>query len=88
MRAIAIRFLLLAAVCTVALWSPAVSLAWDLCPEQSCPFWRDVCERGGGSFNQTDMGICVKEDNNITVHWHGVCTYPDRDPWTMECVGI
>jgi hypothetical protein len=88
MRAIAVRFLLLTAVAAVALWPPALSHDWDACPVQSCPFWREICERGGGTFNQTEVENCVQEDNSVTIHWHGVCTGTPSSPWTMECTGI
>ena len=83
-----VRLLLLAAVCTVALWPPAVSLAWDACPGQACAFWRNVCEMGGGTFDQTNIGRCIQEDSTTTVLWHGVCTGPYHAPWTMDCTGI
>jgi hypothetical protein len=88
MKAKVVRLLLLAAVCTVGLWPPAVSFAWDACPGQSCPFWRDVCEIGGGTFVQTNIGRCVQEDSTTVVLWHAVCTAPTHDPWTMDCTGI
>jgi hypothetical protein len=88
MRAKAVRLLILAAVCSVALWPPAVSHAWDYCPGQSCPFWRDVCEQGGGTFDQTNVGYCQVDEQNVTVLWEAVCTYDWRGPWYMSCTGI
>jgi hypothetical protein len=88
MKKKAVYLLVLAAVCTVALWPPAVSLAWDQCPGQSCPFWRDVCERNGGTFTQEPVGYCIQEDTSSTLLWDAVCTYDWRGPWYMSCTGI
>jgi hypothetical protein len=88
MKAKAVRLLLLAAVCSVALWPPAVSHAWDYCPGQSCPFWREVCEGNTGTFTQTNIGYCIQDDESTTVLWFAECTYTWRGPWTMYCTGI
>jgi hypothetical protein len=83
-----VRLLSLAAVGTVALWPAAISGAWDSCPVQSCDFWQDVCQRGGGDWNMDENGICLKEDNNFTESFHVTCTPPNpaQAPWSVDCV--
>jgi len=91
MKAKIVKLLMLSAVCTVALWPPAISLAWDQCLGQSCPFWRNVCEIGGGTFDQQVDPVyerCVEENESIVVQYYSVCTYPDRAPWSIRCTGI
>jgi hypothetical protein len=88
MKKTAVRLLMLAAVCTVALWPPAVSHAWEACTGESCPFWRDVCERNTGHFEQTTIGYCIDDNNNAVLLWHAECTYTWRGPWTVDCTGI
>jgi hypothetical protein len=83
-----VRLLMLAAVCTVALWPPAVSHAWDACDGQSCPFWREVCEGNTGHFTQTNIGYCIDDTNSARVLWYAECTYTWRGPWTVNCTGI
>ena len=87
MKAKTVRLLILAAVCTVALWPAAVSQAWDACPSTHCSFWRDVCENNTGSFTQTVLGYCDQDGNNI-LHWAGHCEYDWRGPWDVTCWGI
>jgi len=88
MKANAVRLMLLAAVLTVALWTPRVSLAFDVCPAQHCSFWRDVCEGNTGTFTQTDIGRCELESGTITPLYSATCTYTWRGPWTVQCWGI
>lgn len=89
MKAKAVRLLLLAAVCTVALWPPAISSAdYPPCPNEACGFWRNVCENNTGTFSQDDSDLCWDENNNLQVYFHGTCTYSWRGPWTVDCVGF
>ena len=82
-----VRLLSLAAVWTVALWPAATSGAWDACPTQSCDFWQNVCQIGGGDWDMTDTGICIKEDNSFSESFRGDCTpaHPEQAPWSMDC---
>ena len=80
------RLLSLAAVSTVALWPAAISGAWDSCPVQSCDFWQNVCQIGGGDWSMHETGICIKEDNNFNASFHAVCTPPSNAPWSVDCV--
>lgn len=86
----AVRLLLLAVLCTAALWSPAPSQALDYehCPNEYCGFWRNVCENNTGTFVQTSVGYCLDDNENITVLFEGTCTYTWRGPWTIDCTGI
>jgi hypothetical protein len=88
MKAKAARLMVLAAVCTVALWPPAISSAdYPPCPSQYCGFWRNVCENTG-TYVQTSIGYCLDENDNLTVLFDSECTYTWRGPWTMQCTGI
>jgi hypothetical protein len=82
-----IHLLSLAAVSTVALWPAAISGAWDSCPVESCDFWQDVCQRGGGDWDVTDTGICIMENNSFSESFHAVCTpaHPLQAPWSVDC---
>ena len=86
MKGKAVRLLSLAAVSTVAFWPAAISGAWDSCPVQSCDFWQNVCQIGGGDWSMDDIGICIKEDNSFTESFHAVCTAPTHAPWSVDCV--
>lgn len=84
-----VRLLSLAAVVgTVALWPASRSEAWDQCPVQSCDFWQNVCQRGGGDWSLDEIGICIKEDNNMQEAFHGHCVPPNpaQAPWTVDCI--
>jgi hypothetical protein len=85
---VVVRLLSLAALGTVALWPAANSEAWDWCPVQSCDFWQNVCQTGGGDWDLDDIGICIKEDNNMTEAFHATCTPPNpaQAPWSVDCV--
>ena len=88
MKGKVVRLLSLAAVSTVALWPAAISGAWDWCPVQSCDFWQNVCQTGGGDWDLDDIGICIKEDNSFTEAFHATCTpsHPQQAPWSVDCV--
>ena len=88
MKARVTRLMLLAAACTVAFWTPSVSVAWDACPGQSCAFWRGICDLGSGTFDQTNVGRCIQEDSTTTVLYYAVCTPDVQAPWSMYCTGI
>lgn len=88
MKAKAVRLLMLAALCTIALWPPAVSHAWDWCPNEQCPFWREVCEGNTGTFTQTNVGYCKVDETTNIVLWHAECTYTWRGPWSLYCTGL
>ncbi|HKI06415.1 MAG TPA: hypothetical protein VKK31_30830 [Thermoanaerobaculia bacterium] len=88
MKAKAVRLMLLAAVLTVALWTPAVSLAFVACPSQHCSFWREVCENNAGHFTQSSTVSCELPSGAITPLYLGTCTYDWRGPWTIDCYGI
>jgi hypothetical protein len=88
MKAKNVRLLVLAAVCAVALWTPAPARAWDACPSAYCGDWRYTCNLNGGTFNQTQDNYCELPSGNNTTYWNGVCTYSWRGPWTIQCYGI
>lgn len=85
MKAKAVRLLILAAVCTVALWPPAVSLAYPPCPNEQCSFWQNVCEGNTGTYTQIFVGICEQDGHNV-LYWTAHCEYTWRGPWDVECV--
>jgi hypothetical protein len=78
----------LAAVSTVVLWPVAISGAWDWCPVQSCDFWQNVCQIGGGDWDLDYTGLCLKEDNNFAGSFRATCTPPNQmqAPWSVDCV--
>lgn len=86
MKAKAVRFLILAAVCTVALWPPAVSLAYEACPSTQCSFWQNVCEGNTGTYTQTVIGICEVDVGSNALLWNAHCEYTWRGPWDVQCV--
>ena len=89
MKAKAVRLLLLAAVCTVALWPPAIASAdYPRCPDEYCGFWRNVCENNTGTFSQDESDLCLDENDNLQVYFHATCTYSWRGPWTVDCTGF
>lgn len=84
----AIRLLLLAAVSVVMLWPAAPSWALTFCPVQSCPFWINVCQTGGGTWSLIDTGICLMDDNSINASFRVVCTTPSNDQWSVDCIDM
>jgi len=86
MKAKAVRFLILAALCTVALWPPAASLAYDVCPTERCSFWQNVCEGNTGTVTMTVLGICEQGFESNALLWNVHCEYTWRGPWDVQCV--
>jgi hypothetical protein len=82
-----IRLLLLAALSVVVLWPAAPSWALDFCPVQSCPFWIDICERGGNTWSLIDNGICLMDDNSVNAKFRVVCTTPSGQ-WSVDCIDM
>ena len=83
-----IRFLLLAAVSVVVLWPAAPSWALNFCPVQSCPFWINICEIGGGTWSLTDTGICLMDDHSINESFRVVCSTTSNYQWNMDCIDM
>jgi hypothetical protein len=81
------RLLLLAALSVLALWPTAPSWALDFCPVQSCPFWIDICERGGNSWSLVTTGICLMDDNSINTKFRVVCTTTSGQ-WNVDCIDM
>lgn len=82
-----IRLLLLAAVSVVVLCPAAPSWALDFCPVQSCPFWIDVCQRGGNTWSLIDTGICLMDNNSVNEKFRVVCTTTSGQ-WSVDCIDM
>ena len=83
----AVRLLLLAAVSVVVLWPAAPSWALDFCPVQSCPFWIDICQRGGNTWSLIDTGICLMDNNSVNEKFRVVCT-TSSGQWSVDCIDM